>query len=42
MKLRRKNYPKKEFLAYLLNTSALNEVLTGDDSEFFKNLECYH
>jgi hypothetical protein len=41
MILRYKKHPENEFRSHSLNTSARAEVLTGDDSAFFKDLECY-
>jgi hypothetical protein len=39
--LRYKKYPENEFRAHRLNTHALAEVLTGDDSAFFSDLEIF-
>mgnify|MGYP003577498418 CR=1 FL=1 len=41
MKTTYKKYPNEEFYTHRLNTLALNEVLTGDDSVFFHELEVY-
>lgn len=41
MKLRYKKHPQDEFQASRLNTSALAEVLTGDDSALFSDLDAW-
>ncbi len=39
--IRYKKYPEEQFNAHSLNISALAEVLTGDDSAFFSDLDVY-
>lgn len=41
MKARYKSHPEHTFEASQLNVHALAEVLTGDDSAFFRDLEVY-
>lgn len=41
MRTRYKKYPDEEFQTSTLNTSALNEVLTGESSEYFHDLEVF-
>lgn len=41
MKIRYKKYPSDEFNSSQLNVLALNEVLTGDDSAYFHDLEVF-
>lgn len=40
MTLRYKKHPELIFQSYTLNPVGLGEVLTGDDSAFFSELEC--
>ena len=40
-KIRYKNHPEDVIIVNRLNTHALAEVLTGDDSAFFRDLEVF-